>query len=270
MKAKRPKVDLKALKKRFPSSAVHLDLFEEIQKAAYSVGFKPPFCPGPDRLTAELRKGRTVLDACLLALDEEAFAAALKKLFNLLTRRSADRFSQARKLPAGLMVAYLRAEEAPLKEFADMLGLAPAELVSCCQQAARPQLAALRDVCAEVDLTNWSQGHCPVCGALPAFARIEPSGVRQLFCPNCYAQYRFRRHHCPGCAGAGLKVLQMEAWPGLLLEVCPKCNTYLKTFNLAVCPPPCPFPYVDIVTRGVDEAAELQNLKRLSISVFGV
>ncbi len=89
-------------------------------------------------------------------------------------------------------------------------------------------------------------------------------------CPNCLAQYRFARHHCPGCGHAGLNVLTMEAWPGLLLESCQACGTYLKTWSAGAGDPPCPFPYLDIVTRGVDEAAGPQELKRLSLSVMGV
>jgi FdhE protein len=272
VKAKRKQVDIRAIKKRFPAWAAHIDLFESIQDAVYSVGFSPPPKIEPEPLAQALSAGRTVLDACAISLDGRAFGAALRKLFKLLTRKNPEKFSSASHMPvpADLMNNYLCAKEEPLAHHATRLGVTPAELVSCCQQAARPQLVSLRETNSDADLGLWSQGYCPFCGALPAMAQIETRGVRYLLCPNCLARYRFLRHNCPACGHGGLDVLQMDAWPGLLLERCPQCEVYLKTWSDAAGPPPCPFPYLDILTRDVDEASGLQNLKRMSLSVMGV
>jgi formate dehydrogenase maturation protein FdhE len=119
-------------------------------------------------------------------------------------------------------------------------------------------------------MNAWRNPHCPFCGAMPAMAEIDRGNVRYLFCPNCFAQYGFKRHHCPACGAGRLEVMQMDAWPDLLIESCPECSGYLKTWSRGAGPPPCPFPYLDIVTRHVDEAAQHQNLKRISIGVMGV
>jgi hypothetical protein len=62
----------------------------------------------------------------------------------------------------------------------------------------------------------------------------------------------------------------MDAWPNLLLDKCPECKAYLKTWNCKSAQPPCPHPYLDLVTGDVDEAAGAQGLKRLSLGVMGV
>jgi formate dehydrogenase maturation protein FdhE len=272
VRSKSSKINLKALKKAYPSSADHLDLFESIQRIVNSVKFKPASPKHPEELREALGSGKTVLDTCLPALDAGAFASAIKRLFGFLERRNPEEYSNTSRiqLPDRFISDYLHAEKRRIEECANELGISTAALVSCCQQAARPQLVALREANAGTDLSRWSGSHCPFCGALPAMAEIDSKGLRFLLCPNCLAAYRFGRHYCPGCGHPGLNVLQMEAWPGLILESCPNCKAYLKTWSHGAGPPPCPFPYLDIVTRDVDEAAQLQDLKRLSLSVMGV
>ena len=281
MKTKRIQANLKELKKAFPARARHLDMFEAIQKIVYSVSFGPPPVLDKRDLEQGFRSGRTVLDICEQKLDSAAFLKALTGLFQFLAHHSgkesidsdtAGRFSavKAERLPDGLLDDYLRAAEDSVNDHASELGLSGAELISCCQQAARPQLIALREANPGKDETGWKLGHCPFCGALPCFAEITTEGLHYLRCPNCYAGYRFSRHYCPGCGHAGLVTMAMDAWPHLLLEKCPECETYLKTWNHSSAQPPCPCPYLDLVTGEVDEAAGLQGLKRLSLGVMGV
>jgi formate dehydrogenase maturation protein FdhE len=282
MKAKRTQTNLKKLKKLFPPRAGHLDMFEAMQKTVYSVGFNPPAVLHKREIGDGLRSGKPLLDISGRTLDRDAFMKALGKLFKLLSgydekseaapdEEDSGKFSALTedRLPGALMDDYLLAAVEPLSVHADSLNLSPAELVSCCQQAARPQLVALREANAEVDEMDWRLGHCPYCGALPCFAETTPAGIHSLRCPNCFAEYRFSRHYCPGCGHAGLVTLRMEAWPHLSMEKCPECETYLKTWNHGSAEPPCPFPYLEIVTGEVDEAADLQGLKRLSLGVMG-
>jgi formate dehydrogenase maturation protein FdhE len=281
MKAKRTQVKVKDLKKQFPARAHHLDMFEVIQKTVYAVNFRPPPVLEKSDLERGFHSGKTALDLCEQKLDNEAFLSALSKLFRLLAAHPgendsepgvAERYSTIGedRIPNTLMNDYLLAAENPLTRHATELGLSGAELLSCCQQAIRPQLVALREANSGTDELEWRFGHCPCCGALPCFAEITAEGPHCLRCPNCYASYRFSRHYCPGCGHAGLLSLAMDAWPHLLLEKCPECETYLKTWNHGSAQPPCPYPCLDVITGDVDEAAGLQGLKRLSMSVMGV
>jgi len=281
MKAKRIQTSLKKLKKQFPARAHHLEMFEAIQKIVYSVSFSSPPVLDRKELEQGLRSDRTVLDICEQRLDNGAFLKALTGLFRFLAAHSgeggfesdaAGRFPAIKeeRLPDTLMNNYLSAAEDALAGHAAELGLSAAELVSCCQQAARPQLVTLREANPPGDDMEWKLGHCPCCGALPCFAEITAEGLHCLRCPNCYADYIFSRHYCPRCGHAGLITLAMDAWPHLLLEKCPECRTYLKTWSHGSAEPPCPYPYLDIVTGEVDEAANLQELRRLSLGVMGV
>ncbi len=279
MEAELTQTGLKKLKTLFPTRAPHIDMFEAIRKAIHSVSFKHPPVIERDKLKRELRSGRTILDACGRKLDVGAFGEALRKLFAFLAdhaskgdKNKAASYSAIAqdRLPDTLMDDYLLAAGEALTRHAKNLGLTVAELISCCQQAIRPQLIALRDANLQADDETWILGHCPCCGALPCTAELTAEGVLLLHCPNCLAIYRFARHRCPGCGHAGLVTLTMEAWPHLLLEKCPKCESCLKTWNDGSARPPCPHPYLDLVTGEVDEAAGLQGLKRLSIGVMGI
>lgn len=281
---KRTRINLRQLRKRFPERARHLKTFDAIQNTVYGVKFRPVPVIEEDKLRRDLAEGRTILDSCARRLDADAFAGALKALFEFLARAAAGaaggpdaepaarRFAAAgrKPVPETLMEDYLLAQRDPLESHAEALGLSTAELVSSCQQAAHPQLVSLREENFGAHEGAWAMGHCPCCGALPCMAQVGIAGLRSLLCPNCYASYGFARHRCPGCGHAGLVTLTMDAWPRLLLEKCPECSAYLKTWDLAAGDPPCPYPYIDIVTGDVDEAAELQGLKRLSLGVMGV
>lgn len=272
MKARRQKFDLKAIKRQFPARAADIDMFESMQDAVYSVTFEAPPAANPEELREAFASGRAVLDTGLAALDAPAFVSALTQLFRLLERVNPQEFGNAtrKQIPETLMSRYLSADASWLTQYAQEHGISSQALISCCQQAARPQLVALREANSGEETGLRAQGHCPFCGALPAMAEIETTGIRCVFCPNCLARYRISRHYCPGCGHAGLNMLKMDSWPELILESCPECHAYLKTWSLGAGQPPCPFPYFDIVTRDVDEAAGRQNMKRLSLSVMGV
>ena len=270
MKAKKPCISIKSLAKKFPESAQRLELFDSILKTAYSVGFKHQDKLSPETVRSLLQAGTPLLDTA--SFDENAFAGVFSRLLKQFHKNNPEEFSTVipANVPQGLFTAHLDADADKMTDFSEALSMSTATLVSCCQQAARPQLDAFAQINSEANTGLWSESCCPFCGALPAMALVESSGARRLFCPNCLSDYRFSRHYCPACGHGGLNVLQMDAWPGLLIESCPECRLYLKTWSSGDGEPPCPFPWFDIVTYAVDEAAELQGLKRMSLSVMGV
>ena len=269
MKAKPPKADISKLKKNFPECAERISIFDSIQKTVYSLAFKQPETFDQDQCRDLLSNGTPLINE--ITIDESSFAAALSRLLKHLSRNNSQ-FEKASgmKIPESILSSYLDADSEKMSNHSEELGISTAELVSCCQQALRPQLTAFAHFNSNADLSFWSESYCPFCGTMPAMAQVENTGIRRLFCPNCFSAYRFSRHHCPSCGNAGLDVLQMDAWPGLLIESCPKCSSYLKTWSFGETEPPCPFPWLDIVTHAVDEALELQGKKRISLSVLGV
>ena len=66
--------------------------------------------------------------------------------------------------------------------------------------AMRPFLAR----CAEallprLELSDWRQPCCPLCGGEPEFAFINPAAERMLICGRCTGQWRYDPITCPYC-----------------------------------------------------------------------
>jgi len=107
-----------------------------------------------------------------------------------------------------------------------------------------------------LDLTLWTQSHCPICGGRPNFALLEEEqGARRLMCSRCNALWPYSRIGCPFC-GTRDKQSYYPSEDGVYrLYVCPACNRYLKTMDLRGVFRPV-YPEVErLLTVGMDLAA---------------
>ncbi len=116
--------------------------------------------------------------------------------------------------------------------------------------------------CAEVvqqspELSEWTCGHCAVCGADPDLAVLTASGERQLVCGRCGLQWRFDSEQCPFCRTADRSQRTSFATPDgrYRVDACEACHRYLKTFDTRRGGRPI-LPLVDsIATLTLDAAA---------------
>lgn|SRR5574337_253288 len=78
----------------------------------------------------------------------------------------------------------------------------------------------------------WDSGHCPLCGAAPAWADIRDDGKRRLCCARCGGTWTIGRLRCPFCENRDAKTLTRlaaeGAEEGYLIEACDVCRGYLK------------------------------------------
>jgi FdhE protein len=120
------------------------------------------------------------------------------------------------------------------------------------------------------DEDRWLRCHCPVCGALPAMARLvgaDPVRLRLLCCGACGTQWRYQRTACPFCDSDAqrLGVLAIESEGGLRIDHCEGCKGYLKTYagtgNEAVI-------LADWTSLHLDVLAADRGLKRMAASLF--
>ncbi|HLC41392.1 MAG TPA: formate dehydrogenase accessory protein FdhE [Methylomirabilota bacterium] len=78
----------------------------------------------------------------------------------------------------------------------------------------------------------WDQGHCPFCGAFPAFIEFGDDGKRRLVCHLCSGVWTLGRLRCPYCDNRDPKSLVRLAAEGgeegYLIEACDLCKGYLK------------------------------------------
>lgn len=78
----------------------------------------------------------------------------------------------------------------------------------------------------------WDSGHCPFCGAAPAWGDIREDGKRWLCCTLCGGSWTIGRLRCPFCDNRDAKTLTRlaaeGAEDGYLVEACDLCRGYLK------------------------------------------
>ena len=100
--------------------------------------------------------------------------------------------------------------------------------------AMRPFLAR----CAEallprLELTEWRQPCCPLCGGEPEFAYINPAAERLLVCGRCTGQWHYDAIACPYCENMDRKqITSFTSRDGRYrIYACDVCHRYLKAFD---------------------------------------
>jgi len=126
-----------------------------------------------------------------------------------------------------------------LKE--DSLGFAVNWALSTVLNAVRMKGAA------SADLSSWSLGYCPLCGAMPAISYLAKpqgptteflqggGGQKYLHCALCGCQWRFKRNRCPACDTEekdNLRYYQESGETGERIDACRKCGHYLLGVDL--------------------------------------
>jgi FdhE protein len=87
-----------------------------------------------------------------------------------------------------------------------------------------------------IKFDKWDHGFCPVCGDHPEMAALQDdTGKRILICPSCATEWSFQRTQCPFCENQDqqqLSYLFVENDDRYRIEICDKCQHYLKTIDL--------------------------------------
>ncbi|CAB1055636.1 hypothetical protein D1BOALGB6SA_369 [Olavius sp. associated proteobacterium Delta 1] len=80
----------------------------------------------------------------------------------------------------------------------------------------------------------WLKGYCPICGSAPIISILEGEGARSLICSFCWHPWSVKRVYCPFCDNSDNKDLHYlfnEEEKDLRVDLCDKCNKYLKTID---------------------------------------
>ena len=144
--------------------------------------------------------------------------------------------------------------DARTKEVAD----GPAGLDQVLVLALRPFLARCAEALApQVDLGNWTHGHCPICGWETDFSVITPGADRRLFCGRCVAQWAFAPLTCPFCANDDRALITSFATRDGRYRVyaCDVCRRYLKAYDARNAQRPVMVAVDTIATLPLDAAA---------------
>jgi FdhE protein len=79
--------------------------------------------------------------------------------------------------------------------------------------------------------SQWENGRCPMCSALPALSSIAEGPQRRLHCSFCGTEGPYRFTGCPNCGNedtSKLNILIPEDESGFRISTCDECKTYVK------------------------------------------
>jgi FdhE protein len=176
---------------------------------------------------AAVREGRPFLVAGELDVDLAELASLLRALADALPEASAAHARRGLASDAdvdALLTAALRGE--PVADGDARRPLA--------ELAAQPAFwAAATQAAALSDLTRWSRGYCPVCGAWPLYAELSGAQrERHLRCGRCGSDWTWAVLLCPYCGNDDHRRLghfenQAEA-EFRRVDTCEECRGYVK------------------------------------------
>ncbi|CCO08974.1 formate dehydrogenase accessory protein FdhE [Desulforamulus hydrothermalis] len=132
--------------------------------------------------------------------------------------------------------------------------------------ACRPFLKSYgQAVLARLPLQDWLHSHCPVCGDLPAMAKlVGQQGQRKLYCGRCETEWRYKRIGCPYCKEDNVSqasFITLEDGQQYRIYLCERCQTYLKTVDERVSGEVDLF-CEDLATVALDRIARAEGYRR--------
>jgi len=219
-----------------------------------------------DPLPEAWYQGKSLLNPEELSLDWEAVSALYKRLVELVEKREDGRRQAEGLLKAieekhnetpVVMKAALASNFEAIEASAKAFNIDSPVLALLLRLSLRPSLLIIAQAVLEhLDLSLWHHGHCPVCGSAPRLADLSgEGGKRRLHCSLCETAWPYPRLRCPFCENDNreeLSYLRAESEEGLRVDLCGRCDNYLKTMDLREITGPVILPLDDVATWHLD------------------
>lgn len=277
---------LESASKRREVMADLLELFGELVECLYDVAL--PELPAPTWSDEELRASaeggfpllRPVED---MPIDGLWCGGRAQELLDLLRRRSSND-GELRRLAEAVAIGSLdldllwplavaRDREA-LTRLANQEGL-PLGLTHLLAGACVRPLVEARalQVGPALRLDLWHETYCPACGDGPAVAEIDKEGRRHLLCASCSTFWPSNRVQCTFCGTQDqeqLHYLTTEDDPGMRVDCCRACQSYLKTLDRREGAGAEELWVADLTTVHLDLVGQREGYRRPAPSLVGL
>lgn len=223
----------------------------------------------------ELFTGRPLLSCQDFPCDMEQALSLFPKLIDLLTECGGEAALAAQGLHAALAVGEIDARAAMNARLREAPARPPRALDFVATSALAPSLALAAEHLAKLLPENmpYEHGHCPLCGSQPYISLLRGSeGRRNAVCSFCAHEYRIRRITCAYCDEGEqerLKLFRVEAYPGVRVDVCDTCKTYIKTLDYREQDQDRLQPLDDLATIALDILAQQQGYARPTLYAWG-
>jgi FdhE protein len=194
-------------------------------------------------IETNFKKGKPVFDNSTIPVDvsqarETYFSLVEKTEVNLGKNSDGLRriMTDSESKTSQLFKESLKEDSKTLRLACENHGVDPHVARLLLRIALRPSLRKMATkVAEEINLTNWSHGYCPVCGSVPAIAKLDgESEGRTLLCSLCETSWAYPRLLCPFCENVNqedLHYLYSEDEIGLRMDICNCCQGRIKTFD---------------------------------------
>lgn len=165
-------------------------------------------------------------------------------------------------------------DEMYLAQEAEQCGLDTGILAFLVRASVRPSvIAQMEQLRGALNLEEWLQGQCPLCGSAPQIAQLrDEEGKRYLQCSFCSCQWRWERIACPSCHNKdldSLHYLYAEEEEAYRVDLCDQCRGYIKTVDSRKLDYEPSLDLEDIVTMHLDILAFEKGYRRTAPTPWG-
>jgi FdhE protein len=266
---------LTAARKKHNELADLLDFYGELYQVQFEAKMHLPEPEARDGMAVRwrLEGGIPQLTFDQLAIEPEGFAELVAKIRQVLLRHNPSWELEDEDWEAEQLVSLARhvfetwdTLTAPrpndgLGDEEDAQRVPPAALTVGFSLAPYLQRAS-EAILPRLDLEDWVQGYCPVCGGRPNFSLLEAKrGARQLMCSRCNSLWHYSRVGCPFCKSKEKQTYYTSEDGVYRLYVCPDCNRYLKTMDLRELERTVEPVVERLLTVGMDLAAQQEGYR---------
>ena len=235
--------ELRELKTAQPDLAAAADMQIELLGAQKRVQSRVPLPSATfDRRKPDNHQCRPVLQFKDIPIDWSDFRLMIRQTADILRRFDTLDAADYDRIQAlardgqveAVVQAWYDTALAPSRREADVRTHEKELLDQVLLLAMRPFLAR----CAEallprLELGDWEQPCCPLCGGEPEFAYINPAAERLLICGRCTGQWHYDPTACPYCENKDrARITSFTSRDGRYrIYACDECHRYLKAFD---------------------------------------
>jgi formate dehydrogenase maturation protein FdhE len=235
--------ELRELKNTQPDLAAAADMQIELLGAQKRVQSRVPLPSGAfDRRKPDNQDCRPALHFKDIPIDWTDFRLMIRQTADILRRFETLELADYERIQAlardgqieTVVASWYQTAMSPARRRTDVRNHEKELLDQVLLLAMRPFLAR----CAEallprLELSEWRQPCCPLCGGEPEFAYINPAAERLLICSRCTGQWRYDAIACPYCENKDrARITSFTSRDGRYrIYACDECHRYIKAFD---------------------------------------
>ena len=241
-----------AIKKLRPAYSKIVDFYEKIftaqEKSAAKTDIKPAQL-ADDIISIKAKEKFPLFSLSEFPVDINSSRKLFKKICKIINKSENHMSSAAETIFAAneskkidfneLFAALLHDDDTSFGDIAAKLNTDRDALAFITYNSIKPSLSMFAESASKYfDKDNsWDKGYCPVCGNSPVISTFESDGKRFLTCSFCWHKWAATRLFCPFCENKDSKSLHYlfsEDEKEYRIDVCDRCNKYIKNIDTRI------------------------------------